>query len=60
MCAVFAVAYGLGAFLSGNQNTYLLHAFAATGDAALRYDWTAATRDPFPVFTAVAALLLRA
>lgn len=58
MCGAFAVAYGVGAFLSGNQNSYLLHAVAGTGEATLRYDWTAATRDPFPVFTALVTPLV--
>src|SRR3954451_10383861 len=58
LSAGFAAAYGLGALVSGNQNSYLLHAFARLGPAALGHDWMTGTRDPFPVFTAVMAPLL--
>jgi hypothetical protein len=54
----FAVAYGLGAAFSGNQNSYLLHAFAEFDGSALRHDWVANTQDPFPLFTALMAPLL--
>src|SRR2546421_10948004 len=57
-CALFAAAYGQGALLSGNQNSYLLHGFAGAGAGTLARDWTAQTTDPFPVFTMLAALMV--
>jgi len=60
MCGAFAAAYGIGALLTENQNSYLLHAAARADWGNLARDWTARTADPFPVFTTLAALVLRA
>jgi Domain of unknown function (DUF6798) len=54
MCAAFAAAYGVGALLTENQNSYLLHAGARAYWGRLARDWTARTADPFPVFTSLA------
>jgi len=59
MCAAFAAAYGVGAVLAENQNSYLLHAAARARWGHLDRDWTAGTADAFPVFTTLATPLLR-
>jgi hypothetical protein len=59
MCAAFAAAYGVGAVLAENQNSYLLHAAARAHWGHLDRDWTAGTADAFPVFTTLATPLLR-
>jgi hypothetical protein len=60
LCILFAAAYGAGAVLTENQNSYLLHAAARANWGDLARDWTARCADPFPVFTALAAPALRA
>ena len=60
MCMMLAAAYGAGAVLSENQNSYLLHAAARAGWGDLARDSMARSADPFPVFTALAAPALRA
>jgi uncharacterized protein DUF6798 len=60
VCAALALAHGVGAPLSGNQNFYLLRAAARAGWGALATDWTARTPDPVPVFTALATPMLYA
>jgi len=59
-CAALALAHGVGAPLSGNQNFYLLRAAAHAGWGALATDWTARTPDPVPVFTALVTPMLYA
>jgi len=58
LCLAFAVAYGAGAPLSGNQNTYLLHAAAHAGWGTVAADWSAHSPDPFPVFTTLVQPML--
>lgn len=56
---VFALAHSQLPLYSGNQNSYLLHAVARVESPALAADWFARTVDPFPLFTAISAALMR-
>lgn len=56
---VFALAHSQLPLYSGNQNSYLLHAVARVESPALAADWFARTVDPFPLFTAISAVLMR-
>ena len=56
---IFALAHGQLPLYSGNQNSYLLHAVARVESPGLAADWFARTVDPFPLFTAISAALMR-
>lgn len=54
LAVLMALVRGWRTLYSGSQNTYLLHALAGAGWGNLDNDWLASTRDPMPVFSAVA------
>ena len=57
--AIFALAHSQLPLYSGNQNSYLLHAVARVEAPGLATDWFVRTLDPFPLFTALSAALMR-
>lgn len=54
---LFAMTYAQAPLFSENQNTKFLHGAADAGFGFLRADWTAATMDPFPVFSLLIRLI---
>ena len=55
---LLALRFGFN-FGIGNHNTYLLHALRQVHPDLLTHDWLASTQDFHPVFSQLAALLLR-